>query len=256
MSSIRNQGRNGELPERAANTDPSASTNGVMFSMSSALLPVLIVMMGLIYIFVIPSDPEGVKIVFKLIPMALILLYAYLGSFGGRRRYPALVLSGLLFCAVGDGTLRWFVVGLSAFLIGHLFYMSAFFGRWRFSRLRFATIVPIAVFAFLMGSKLISTLAADGKTELIVPVAAYVAVISLMAWSAIMSGNRLAIAGSLLFMLSDSILSWNMFVSDVAYSGYWIMLTYYAAQFLIAGSLRPGSGKSSYPSVSYRDSAL
>ncbi|MNL83390.1 YhhN-like protein [compost metagenome] len=66
----------------------------------------------------------------------------------------------------------------------------------------------------------------------------YVTVISLMAWSAIMSGNKLAIAGSLLSVVSDSVLSWNMFVSDVTYAGPIIMLTYYSAQYLIARSLQ------------------
>lgn len=58
-----------------------------------------------------------------------------------------------------------------------------------------------------------------------------------MAWSAIMTGNKWAIAGSFLFVLSDSILSWNLFVSDVPQSSLLIMSTYYTAQFLIAHSL-------------------
>ncbi|WP_311280639.1 hypothetical protein [Peribacillus simplex] len=33
---------------------------------------------------------------------------------------------------LGDGLLIWFVLGLSAFLIGHLFYISAFFRLWTF----------------------------------------------------------------------------------------------------------------------------
>ncbi|WP_307266083.1 lysoplasmalogenase family protein [Peribacillus sp. V2I11] len=38
-------------------------------------------------------------------------------------------------------------------------------------------------------------------------------------------------------MISDSILSWNKFIDDVAFSGPLIMLTYYAAQFCIANSI-------------------
>jgi len=206
--------------------------------LSKFALPALIALTGLLYIFAIPSDPQGVKLLFKLIPMALILLYGYQASADSRKRYHYLVLSGLFFCAIGDGTLRWFVVGLSAFLVGHLFYLTAFFGRWRYSKIRFATLLPIVAFAVLMGNELVQALSGDGKGHLIVPVLAYVAVITTMAWSAIMTGSKTAIAGSLLFLVSDSILSWNMFVSDVTYSGPLIMLTYYSAQFLIASSLR------------------
>ncbi len=206
--------------------------------MAKFALPALIALTGLLYIFVIPSEPEAVKLLFKVIPMALIIAYAYRLSADSRKRYHWLIMAGLFFCTIGDGTLRWFVVGLSAFLVGHLFYLTAFIGRWRFSKLRFAALLPIAAFAVLMGNELDQALSADGKSSLIAPVVAYVAVICTMGWTAIMTGSRTAIAGSLLFMVSDSILSWNMFVSDIAYSGPLIMLTYYSAQFLIASSLR------------------
>lgn len=50
-----------------------------------------------------------------------------------------------------------------------------------------------------------------------------------------MTGNAAAIIGGVLFVISDSILSWNKF--NVAFSGPLIMLTYYAAQFCIANSI-------------------
>lgn len=203
-------------------------------------LPLLILVMGLLYIFAIPSDPQAVKILFKLIPMWLMLLYAYQGiqSTQLKERSHWIVLAGLFFCMLGDGLLHWFVVGLTAFLIGHLCYMNAFFRHWRYSLLRAATIVPIALYAGYFAWRLVDALQQDDKTGLIVPVLLYIAVIATMAWSAVMSGNRYAIAGSLLFLASDTILSWNMFVGDIAHSGVWIMTTYYAAQFLIATAVR------------------
>ncbi|WP_239615597.1 lysoplasmalogenase [Cohnella mopanensis] len=212
-------------------------------------LPALILLMGLLYIFVIPKEPQGVKLLFKLIPMALIIVYAYFHFPAFGKRYHWTMLAGLVFCMMGDGLLVWFIVGLSSFLIGHLFYMTAFFSKRSLSKLRVATIIPIALYAAFMGNELIHALIRDDKHTLIVPVIVYVAVISLMAWSAILSGNKLAIAGSLLFVTSDSILSWNLFVSDVAYSGVWIMTTYYAAQFLMAHSLRPQTTAISPPAA-------
>lgn len=206
-------------------------------------LPALVLATSILYIWFVPSEPEAVKLLFKLIPMWLILIYAYLGMRSQTAKEPShwLTLAGLFFCMIGDGTLRWFVVGLSMFLIGHLFYIAAFIRHRKMTRARVAAILPIALYAGYFGWQLVDALRQDGDTALIAPVLLYVTVIGIMAWSAILSGNRYAIAGSLLFLASDTILSWNMFVSDIAHSGVWIMTTYYGAQFLIAtgvGTLR------------------
>lgn len=195
--------------------------------------------MSALYIFFIPNDPHGVKLLFKLLPMWLIIAYAYLQfPADHRKRYDWLLLLGLFFCMLGDGLLDYFIVGLSAFLIGHLFYMAAFFHQWQFSKLRFATIIPIAIYAVFMSTQLVPALRDKENIALIIPVLIYLIIISLMCWSAIMSGHKWATIGSILFVISDSILSWNMFVSDVPYSGVLIMVTYYSAQFLMAYSIR------------------
>lgn len=201
-------------------------------------LPYVIGLMSIVYIFFIPSDPEGVKLLFKLIPMALMLAYACLLCLPSKQPKHWLLLLGLFFCMCGDGLMRWFVAGLSAFLIGHLFYTASFLRRLRFSWLRAASALPIGLFAGYMGQRLVHALQDSGQSELIAPVLVYVTAISLMAWTALMTKNLYAAAGSLLFLASDSFLSWNMFIADISRSDIWIMSTYYAAQFLIASSLR------------------
>ncbi|MGC6583891.1 lysoplasmalogenase [Paenibacillus sp. Dod16] len=205
--------------------------------MKRYVLPFIILIMSLLYIFFIPSEPLLVKLLFKLIPMWLIILFAYRQFPPHASKVHYLLLSGLFFCMIGDGTLIWFVVGLTAFLIGHLFYTAGFLGRWRYSLPRLLSIVPIAAYSVWMGIPLVSSLKSNGEQALMIPVIAYIAVISFMLWTAIMTGNRYAMVGSLLFVISDSILSWNMFVADIRYSNVWIMTTYYAAQFLIARSI-------------------
>lgn len=200
-------------------------------------LPLLILLMSILYIFFIPTEPMEVKLLFKLIPMWLMIGYACLQLPPRKTRTNYLILAGLFFCMLGDGLLIWFVIGLTAFLIGHLFYMTGFFSQWRFSIIRLITIAPIGAYSFFMGKELITALELSGKDTLIIPVLAYIMVISFMLWSAIMTANPWAIAGSVLFVISDSILSWNMFISEVANSGVLIMSTYYSAQFLIARSL-------------------
>lgn len=212
-------------------------------------LPFIILLMSILYIFFIPSDPAEIRLLFKIIPMWLMIGYACLQLPSYRTRTHYLILAGLFFCMLGDGLLIWFVVGLSAFLIGHLFYMTGFFSQWRFSVIRFISIIPIGVYAFIMAKQLINALQTSSQDTLILPVLAYIAVISLMLWSAIMTGKLQAIMGSILFVVSDSILSWNMFISDILYSDMLIMTTYYSAQFLIARSLASfqGSRRNSSP---------
>lgn len=203
------------------------------------LLPMAILVMGSFYIW------GSSALIFKLIPMWLILIYAYLQKPGVKDRYTLLTLIGLFFCMLGDGLLQWFIIGLSAFLVGHLFYAGAFITRWKFSKLRFMTIVPILMYASIMGYQLVQALIDNGQHGLVIPVLFYIVVISLMGWFSIMTGNKWAILGGLLFITSDSILSWNMFVSDIIYSGQLIMITYYTAQFLISKSIRSELVKSS-----------
>ncbi|MFF2481129.1 lysoplasmalogenase [Paenibacillus sp. NPDC058071] len=205
-------------------------------------LPVLILIMSALYIFVVPDEPFAVKLLFKLVPMWLIIAYAWLESPKNRKRSHILLLLGLFFCMLGDGLLVWFVVGLSAFLIGHLFYLSAFLGKWRFTKWRFASVVPIAAYSIVMASYLLPAVKDGGNGALLIPVLLYLIVIALMCWSAIMTGRLWAAVGSVLFVISDSVLAWNKFVSDVPHAGIWIMVTYYAAQLLIARSIRTIDG--------------
>ncbi len=206
--------------------------------MQKIVLPGLIALFGLLYIYVIPSDPFWLKLTFKLIPMALIFLYAYLRMPRQKSGVHWIVLIGIFFCALGDGLLHWFVIGLSAFLIGHLFYLSAFFRRWNYGSLRFWTILPLVLFVAYMMWVFIEALSAGDQSGLILPVIFYILVISTMTWSAIMSGQKWIILGSILFMVSDSILAWNKFITDVPYSGPLVMITYYGAQFFIAHNMK------------------
>ncbi|MDR0270615.1 lysoplasmalogenase [Paenibacillus sp.] len=201
--------------------------------MIKRLLPAAILVMGLLYIFVLHE-----LILFKLIPMCLILIYAYLHAPAAKSKYDSLTISGLFFCMLGDGLLQWFIIGLTAFLVGHLFYLSAFSTRWKFSTIRISVLIPLICYAGFMGWQLYQGLESSGKTTLEAPVLLYLIAIMLMGFFAVMSGSLMASCGALLFLASDSILSWNMFISAVPYSSILIMTTYYAAQFLIASSIR------------------
>ncbi|WP_422123269.1 lysoplasmalogenase [Planococcus sp. X10-3] len=205
--------------------------------MKIPFLAISILLTSILYIFFIPADPFWLKLIFKLIPMLLIFVYAYQRLPRKKLKIHWLILTGLVFCSIGDATLHWFLVGLSAFLIGHLFYIAAFLTQWKYSLYRMLAILPLGIFGIVMGMRMMEALQDSGDTALILPVLFYIFAIILMAWSAVMTGNRWLIIGSLLFVVSDSVLAWNMFVSPVSFSHLAIMSTYYGAQFFIAHSV-------------------
>lgn len=200
-------------------------------------LPILILVMSVVYLFIIPDEPFVFRLFFKLIPMVMIIMYAFRISAGKKPIAQWLIITGLFFSIIGDGTLHWFLIGLTAFLIGHLFYTAGFLTCWKFSWIRFAMMIPIAGYAIFMGIDITAALTGGGNEALLIPVILYIVVIAAMAWSAVMTGNPWAALGSILFLISDSILAWNMFVSPIANSNELVMTTYYGAQFLIAHSL-------------------
>ncbi|SER99311.1 lysoplasmalogenase [Salipaludibacillus aurantiacus] len=209
---------------------------------SAYVLPILILVTGLFYTFYVPGESLAVIILFKLIPMWLIIAYAIrrLPDRNRFSRFSTLMLTGLFFCMLGDAFIEGtFIAGLAAFLIGHLFYLAGFFTKMTVTPLKLASLLPIILYSFIIGRELTGALKTGGEEPLIIPVILYIAVISVMLFSSVLTGNIWAVSGSILFVISDSILAWNMFISEVAHSGALIMITYYSAQFLIAHSIRP-----------------
>ena len=85
-----------------------------------------------------------------------------------------------------------------------------------------------------------------GDPVLKLAVAAYVAVIALMAAQAIGRATVLRDAGAVAvalgassFMASDTLIALNRFVAPIPLAGLWILSTYYTAQILIVLHLRP-----------------
>lgn len=60
----------------------------------------------------------------------------------------------------------------------------------------------------------------------------YAVIIASMLLSALLTGDPVLSAAALLFVFSDFILASGIFVTDIPYSGYLVMLPYYSAQLL------------------------
>lgn len=186
------------------------------------------------YFAAMAIDSESTRIAVKAIPVLALAAGVWLTQ--PRTRYRSLVAVGLAFGAGGDLLLELgqFVPGLISFLIGHLFYIPAFLGDER--RLK-----PVLGIPFIAYGIALTWALAEGAGDLLVPVAVYAIVISVMAWRAAarigtvpsISGLTTAV-GAVSFVISDSLIALDRFGDPIPGARWWIMTTYWAAQALIA----------------------
>lgn len=180
---------------------------------------------------------------------ALVLWYWLMAGVGQRSVW---VLAALFFSCAGDTLLlfqqapRFFIFGLVAFLVGHMFYIFAYRQHQQedtsdtlanVRKLRMAFPVLLAGIGFVV-------VLYPGLGAMRVPVVVYATVIQIMVITAIFRWGRTSTAsfvsvltGALLFMVSDSMIAINKFFSAFEHASVWIMLTYLLGQFLIVRGL-------------------
>lgn len=173
----------------------------------------------------------------KAAPVAALSLVAV------RRRAYGLA-TGLAFSALGDALLGYspglFVAGLVAFLVAHIVYAATFARMWRNPRIGVGAIA-VVLYSVCLGAWLI-----PAAGPLALPVAVYVLAITAMVVSAITARfpNPWVAIGSVLFLISDSVLAVNRFRFPVPFEAWIVLSTYYAGQLLIAsGYFRARSAK-------------
>ena len=123
-----------------------------------------------------------------------------------------------------------FVAGLASFLLGHLGFIV---GMWvdGVSTGAFAMGLALAGIAIVVvGRRVLQGVRAGDDPALVVPVAAYMTVISVMLASAIGTQEPFAIGGAALFFCSDALIAWERFVHPRAWHRLAIIVTYHVAQ--------------------------
>ncbi|MDO8286001.1 MAG: lysoplasmalogenase family protein [Rhodoferax sp.] len=184
---------------------------------------------------------------FKPLTMGIAIVFVATRGYSTRAagRFNALLIAALVFSLAGDVFLmlpgNYFIPGLASFLVAHVFYIALFRQGQGWFPSRRALVAVLAV-----GATMYSIVWGGlGDPVLKVAVAAYVSVISLMAAQAIgramVQGNaaaRWVALGACIFMVSDSLIAINKFVTPVALSSLWILATYYCAQMLIVHNAR------------------
>lgn len=193
---------------------------------------------ALIFIATLNLRPYPFDFIVKAVPVLSLALLAFLKIPGIRGKLLGI---GFLFSDVGDIVLElnrsdYFVFGLAAFLVAHIFYIAVFIRKPVLNKQRSIIAMVIIIYGLVLGFILIPNLG-----SMMIPVVAYLLVILVMGISATIGANNhfLIIAGACFFIFSDSIIAVNKFLTPVPFSSLWIMTIYYSAQFFIMhGSLK------------------
>lgn len=216
------------------------------------IVGVLAVLLAALYIRVNQYGAPPVKLLLKTLASLAFVCLGLLGAARAGGAYAWLTWIGLILGAAGDVLLQFmdcrpkdrepfFRAGLGAFLIGHVFYIVAFalLGRVTGWAVLLAAVLFAAMFLLQFPARM------DLKGQK-VPVYAYAAVISVMTAFAVLSfgaGARGALVGlgGILFLVSDAILA-LIFFSPIREKSLptWNLITYYAAQILLAISIAVG----------------
>jgi len=174
-----------------------------------------------------------------------VLLFFYLFTAQNPSVYVILALTGGFFgdtFLMGSGV--FFACGLLSFLAGHIFYILSYLSAapgLKAGPVYLAALVLYAVYAVLACKFVMPSI--DKKLR--AGAAVYMAVLLLMSFCALLRFQfvpapraAMTYAGSLLFVVSDSLLAYRVFVKQESENtGTLVMITYTAAQFLIVAGL-------------------
>lgn len=208
------------------------------FSISFGLIAILYLVIEFLNI---PEARLAIK------PLICVILMGYLYSktrlYGN---FSKLIFTGLFFSLAGDIALlfgaggNFFLIGLAAFLVAHIFYSIAFFRDYKYDPQASKKYGHLMLFVMATFTIAFYIWLRPYLGEMKIPVMAYMVIISTMA---ILAGYRyqrvnplsfqLILAGAIFFIVSDTLLAINKFVMPFLYSGVFIMATYMLAQFLI-----------------------
>ena len=185
-------------------------------------------------------------------PLITVTLFLYYWNASAGNRSNSVSLA-ILFSFAGDALLmyesrntNYFVFGLIAFLLAHVFYILAYRqhrGERSEDELQGVQRARLAFPIILAGSGLVFVLY-PSLGDFKVPVILYAVVLVLMVLYALFRLGRttpssfwLAFTGAVLFMVSDSVLAINKFFIPIPHASFYIMVTYITAQYLIVNGM-------------------
>jgi len=153
---------------------------------------------------------------------------------------------GDMFLMFGEKGFIFFISGIAAFLVAQVFYVFLFLRTINLSGKKpFLKKKPYFLIAYIAYGLIIYIILYNHLDE-ILKVAVFVYMVTLLSMSSMALnrfGNghpvsfRYIFIGSILFVISDSLIAINKFLVPIPYEGIFIMTTYISAQYLIMRGL-------------------
>ncbi len=187
-----------------------------------------------------PIEKKPLSLTFKALATGMALVLTVIGYLRAPGMFELLMVIAMSICLIADVLIGVsFVVGVFAFLLGHLFYIPAFLQTYEF---KWYISLPI----FLCGLLLVWLLfhnyfAKAGKT--LVPLLVYSIILNAMlalgvpALLSLDSRGVLLAVGAVFFVVSDLMLAHNAFIKKSRVSDIVSLTFYYSAQFLFGLSV-------------------
>jgi len=206
------------------------------------LLIIFIIISASAYIVAEYKNASLIKYIFKPLTTLLVIFLAIKQMNNLQDFYAFLIIAGLLFSLLGDIFLMYprdrFVFGLGSFLIAHILFIIAISDGLN-SPYDLLILLPAALYTLIFLKVILP------KTgEMKWPVIVYALVLMIFLWQASVEyyysaevSAFFAFFGSVLFVISDSLLAYAKFVRRNVYSIAAIHITYWSALVYIALSI-------------------
>jgi uncharacterized membrane protein YhhN len=195
---------------------------------------------------------EIIQLEYFVKPLIMIWMAVYFMLFMKKSALALPVLFAFFFSWVGDNLLMlsasnelFFFAGVGAFFcaqLGYIYTFAIYSEKGGKGYLQKNPWVSLFFLAYVAGMLILLFPGLEGIMKPIVTI--YSISLMLMSMMALNRSQRvgetsfkLVFVGSLLFMLSDSMLAFDKFRSEIPLAGFLIMLTYIAAQYLIMRGL-------------------
>lgn len=187
------------------------------------------------------SALDWVAVAFRLRPMeyvckptaAVIFLMTALTLDPADEVARAVLVVALVFCVAGDVFLMLprdaFLPGLGSFAVAQILFTVSFALREPTLTGAIVGVVAVVVGATVLARRFIGALRRSGSGSMVPAILVYVTVISAMVVSAVAGGSPVAIAGAVLFMISDSLIAEERFVTSRRWQRLVIIVTYHMA---------------------------
>lgn len=157
---------------------------------------------------------------------------------------PWQITLALAFSSAGDimGSCGNIIAQMAFFAVGHIWFILYFIKRYKekvehdgkLTSKAKGYLIMVGFCSLVLLAAVILKIATSAPAGILrIGTIIYAAIICGMMFMALVQRSCLFAAGAMLFVFSDFILSWNMFIEPIPYGTYIVMITYYLAQWLL-----------------------